>query len=680
VVNVRGAIGADSIQVSPAKNRPFTGPRWGRVRTLNGGVGSFANPLVVQLVTVAIAYFIAGKLGQATITVRSGNLGPVWPAYGIALASMLAYGCRVWPAVGISAFLIAFSSPVPAGTALGQAAGATAGAIAGTLLLRRLPAFAPTLPRLRDALALIVVGAFGSAVFSASIGLASLYATGLQPYSGLLPAWLIYWLGDATGVLLITPLVFTLPVLFRTQSPRRLMELAVLMSLLTAACLFVFGDLPIFPVRTHVLAFAVLPFVMWAAIAFGTGGAALSVLIIGTIATWFTAIGSGPFAASTAFVNAALLDVLFVVLAVSGLVLAAAITERERAEAERLRLVRDRAVVESRLQLAAIVDSSHDAIISTDRDGLILSWNGAAQKTFGFTEAEVIGRPLTVLVPPELHHQARQDLRRIKDGWRIRTYETLGVTKSGETLKISVTPSGLVDADGCVRGTALIVRDITSQKRAEEALSTMNRKLVEVQEQERARIARELHDDIGQRLALLAMKLSTLSRQSVAGGEFHSDTAALENQAFEVAADVQLLSHRLHPSKLGLLGITTVMRQCCEEFAVQYGMEVDFVTHELPAQLPEETSLALLRVLQEALHNAAKHSGAARCEVRLRAEPGAIHLTVSDDGRGFDVEPARRRRGIGLVSMDERMKLVNGELLVDSQPQKGTRIRASCRL
>jgi integral membrane sensor domain MASE1 len=150
---------------------------------------------------------IAGKLGQATTNIRSGNLGPVWPAYGIALAGLLAFGHRRWPAVAAGAFLVAFQSPVPAMTAVGQSIGATLAAVCGTLLLRRGAHFDPALSRLRDALALIVLGAFGSAMVSASIGLASLYATGLVPYSGLPEAWLIYWLGDATGVLLVTPVV-----------------------------------------------------------------------------------------------------------------------------------------------------------------------------------------------------------------------------------------------------------------------------------------------------------------------------------------------------------------------------------------------------------------------------------------------------------------------------------------
>jgi integral membrane sensor domain MASE1 len=250
------------------------GPRW----HLDGN-------LLVQIAIVFLAYLIAGKLGQATTNIRSGNLGPVWPASGIALAGVLAFGVRAWPGIAAGSFVVAFQSPVPALTALGQCAGATLAAVSAARLVRRFAGFDPALSRLRDALALIGLGAFASATLSATIGLASLYATRVVPYAGLTEAWLIYWLGDATGVLLITPLVFTLRTLFTIRSRKRAIELAALLTFLVATCFLVFGDLPLFPIRLHVLAFAVLPFVMWAAIDFGIGGASLSVFLIATGAT-----------------------------------------------------------------------------------------------------------------------------------------------------------------------------------------------------------------------------------------------------------------------------------------------------------------------------------------------------------------------------------------------------------
>jgi PAS domain S-box-containing protein len=630
---------------------------------------------VIQVAVVFLAYVVAGKLGQATTNIRSGNLGPVWPASGIALAALLTYGYRVWPAVAAGAFLVAFQSPVPALTALGQAAGASAETVAGAFLLRRVAHFDPALLRLRDALAFVLV-AFTSALVSASIGIFSLYSTGLQSYSGLGAAWLIYWLGDATGSLLVTPLVFTLPTLFAIRSRRRVVELVALLMVLTATCVVVFGDLPFVSVRLELLAFAILPFVMWAAIDFGIGGASLSIFIIATAATLLTAMGLGPFSLNTPFVNAVLLDVLFVVLAVSGLPLAAVIAERERAETERERLIRANAAMETRLRLAAIVESSNDAILSTTLDGIILSWNAAAQRIFGFSDAEAIGQSTQIMIPPARRDEDRMMLGRLAAGKRVKTFESIRVTKAGKILTVSVTMSPVRDADGRLVGVARIVRDISEQKRAEEVLASVSRRLIEAQEQERSRIARELHDDIGQRLSMLAVNLTDLSRGVVHEPHLQQQTIALHQKASDIVSDVQALSHRLHSSRLELLGISAAMNHFCAEFADQQKATVDFAARDLPDSLPSDVSLSLFRILQEGLHNAAKHSGVRHFEVRLWGAENGIHLVVKDQGRGFDAAAARRGRGIGLLTMEERIKLVNGTLSIDSQPQRGTTIHA----
>ena len=634
-----------------------------RTTTTSAGL-SFA----AELVTVFLAYYIAGELGQATTNIRSSNLGPVWPAFGIALAGVLAFGPRVWPAIAASSFAIAGSSSVPLLAAAGQAFGATTAVLIGAALLRRIPSFDPSLSRLRDALGLIVVGAFGSALVSASVGTLSLFAFQVQPYSGLWSSWLIYWLGDSTGVLLVTPLVFTLRGLIGRVHVRKRAGFALL-ALLLAACSFVFGDLPLFSVRLHVLAFAVLPFVMWAAIDFGIGGASLAVFLIATIATLATAFGLGPFAGSIPLINALLLDVLFVVLSVSGLTLAAVITERENTEAERQRLVREQVATEARLHLATIVESSDDAIYSKNLDGIILSWNAAAERTFGFTAAEIVGRSAAILLPDGAQEEEKTILERLRVGERILRYETTRVTKSGSGIEVSMTISPLTDTRGRVIGAAAIARDISEQRRVHQALSSVSRRLIHAQEEERARIARELHDDIGQRLALLAVSLSTAP-----------DRARLYQQASEIASDVQSLSHELHSSKLELLGLARAMESFCRDFAEQQHVTVDFTDDTSSSRFPSSVSLSLFRVLQEAVSNGVKHGRALRFEVRLSESDGFLGLLVKDQGEGFDLWAARASPGLGLISMEERLKLVNGELTIETQPGEGTSIHARVNL
>jgi signal transduction histidine kinase len=151
----------------------------------------------------------------------------------------------------------------------------------------------------------------------------------------------------------------------------------------------------------------------------------------------------------------------------------------------------------------------------------------------------------------------------------------------------------------------------------------------------------------------------------------------LRKQTLEIATDIQALSHELHSSRLEYLGVVSAMKGFCKEFGEQQRLEIDFSSHDLPDPLPSpEISLSLFRVLQEALHNASKYSGVRHFEVQLWGGPGEIHLAVKDSGAGFDIQATKEGRGLGLTSMEERLKLVNGQLLVESQPRRGTTIHA----
>ena len=219
--------------------------------------------------------------------------------------------------------------------------------------------------------------------------------------------------------------------------------------------------------------------------------------------------------------------------------------------------------------------------------------------------------------------------------------------------------------------------DITERKLAEEALTAMRRSLIEAQEQERTRIARDLHDDTNQRLALLAVAIDQLKRDLPNPTvEILSLVDKLRKETSEISNDIQALSHELHSPRLEYLGLVAAMKGFCKEFGAHQKVEIDFTNHDLPSALPPDISLCLFRVLQEALHNSAKHSGAQRFEVQLWGTSGEVHLRVSDSGAGFDVETAMKSRGIGLTSMQERLQLVKGDFSIDSQPQRGTTIHA----
>ncbi len=894
---------------------------------------------LVQFTIVFIGYFIAGKLGQATTNIRSSNLGPVWPAYGVALGAILLCGYRIWPAVMSAAFVIAFLSPESALTALGQAAGSTFAAVTGVFLLC-LANFDNSISRFRDALALVLLGGLGSATVSATIGTFVLHSSKVHPYSGVGSAWLIYWLGDSTGVLLITPLVLTIPSLFRIRGWSRLAELFSLLVILVAFCTLVFNDLPIVPVR--MMSFAILPIVIWAAVRFGVSGAAFSMCVVATVATVETALGSGPFTVNTPFMRAVQLDAFFTAFSLTGLTLATLYSERERAENERAQSLRKQVAMEVRLQNEECLRASeerlrlaqHAARIGTfERDlrtGLV-TWSTELELMYGLSPGEFDGTTTTFfekLIHPEDRGRVKELLssglktgqptkgewrviwpdgsvhwiaahwqvlrnesgepvrtvgvnmdvteRKLAEG-RLREYEEavegaedmIGVidrqyrfllanrqylkmrnltreqvvghfipevltkeifetvlkpkldecfkgkvvryeTKFShptagerdlllsyfpiegvngvdrvacilhditdrkraeeallemnrmleaqgsllrsqeELLRVfvksvpvavamldrelrylqvsdrwcsdnSVEASALLgrtrealpemperwkevnrralqgetlradeerwesggrtrwarwevrpwrNADGTVGGILVFAEDITRRKQLEEELFSMSQKLIESQEQERARIGRELHDDINQRLAMLSLELEQLQENP---SEIQPRVEELRRQMAEVSNDVQALSHDLHSSKLEYLGVVAGMKSWCKEFAERQRMQIDFKS-AVPSAVPIQIGLTLFRVLQEALHNVIKHSGARQVEVQLQEDSSEIHLIICDSGRGFDSEAAFQGKGLGLTSMRERIRLVNGTISIESKQNGGTTI------
>ena len=234
-----------------------------------------------------------------------------------------------------------------------------------------------------------------------------------------------------------------------------------------------------------------------------------------------------------------------------------------------------------------------------------------------------------------------------------------------------------VNGDGSFAGLIGSAVDTTDQKLAQQSLEKVSGQLIEAQEKERSRIARDLHDDICQRLALLSMEIEQADRVSnTSSTETKGNLDEIRRHCSEIASDVQSLSHQLHSSKLDYLGIAAAIRGFCHEFSRQHEVKIDFTDANVPAQLSKEVSLCLFRVAQEALQNAMKYSGVNQFTVELTATPGEIQLEVSDSGAGFDVEGAQKNRGLGLVSMQERVHLVHGMFSVESKPWEGTRIVA----
>jgi PAS domain S-box-containing protein len=219
--------------------------------------------------------------------------------------------------------------------------------------------------------------------------------------------------------------------------------------------------------------------------------------------------------------------------------------------------------------------------------------------------------------------------------------------------------------------------DITERRLAEEILSTLSQRLIDAQEEERSRIARELHDDISQRLAMLALNLDGLMDSlpnSVT--KIRKKVGKTRKAVEDLGTDIRALSHGLHSFSLEHFGLATAARGLCKELSERQGVEIECHFKNIPEDLREDISLCLFRVLQEALQNAIKHSGSRHFRVSIICGASDVKLTVQDSGIGFEPEEALKGRGLGLISMKERLRVLRGELLIDSRSQDGTTIRA----
>src|SRR5580692_2730922 len=342
------------------------------------------------------------------------------------------------------------------------------------------------------------------------------------------------------------------------------------------------------------------------------------------------------------------------------------ITERKLAE-EKLR------------EYEKAIEGSEEMMVVVDREYRYLIANRKFLSHRNMTKEQVVGH----LVPEVLDKGVfeaivREKLDECFRGKVVRyemryTYPALGE----RDLLISNFP---IEGPGGVDRVACILQDITERKRAEEALSSMSRRVIEAEERERNRIAKDLHEGIGQRLTLLAIGIEQLKNDHPNRTvELLDRMDSVRKQTLEILTDVKASAHELYSPRLEYLGVAAVMRIFCEEFGERKKVEIDFRSRGLPSLVQPEVSICLFRVLQEALHNGVKHSGVEKFRVQLWADD-EIHLTVSDSGAGFDLEAARRGRGLGLIRMEQRLRLLNGTFSVDSQHEKGTTVHASVPL
>jgi PAS domain S-box-containing protein len=353
----------------------------------------------------------------------------------------------------------------------------------------------------------------------------------------------------------------------------------------------------------------------------------------------------------------------------------------------------ERGQAEVRSRLAAIVEFSEDAIVSKNLSGVITSWNKGAESIFGYSAEEAVGQHITLIIPKHLREEENEILRRLRLGERIEHFETVRVTKAGKRVNVSLSVSPVRDASGKIVGASKIARDITERKDAERALKNaheelearvrertrelqraqddlraLSNRLLQMQDEERRRIARELHDSAGQVLAALNMNLIPLEEQLKAldpgMARTVSESIGLVN---ELSGDLRTISHLLHPPLLDEAGLSSALQWFVEGFAERSRIPVKLELDPGLGRLTAEMETVIFRVVQESLTNIHRHSGSATATIRILREEEHIRLEVRDLGKGIAATSLTSATpGVGIQGMRERVRQLGGTFTIQS--------------
>jgi PAS domain S-box-containing protein len=363
---------------------------------------------------------------------------------------------------------------------------------------------------------------------------------------------------------------------------------------------------------------------------------------------------------------------------------------------------------ELRARLAAIVQSSDDAIVGKTLDGVITSWNDGAERLFGYTADEAVGQLIFLIIPEDRRAEEEDVLARLRRGERIEHFETVRQAKDGRRIPMSLTVSPIRDERGAVIGASKVGRDITERVRVQEILQRAHDELeqlvqhrtvqlreemerrqraerervelltrvVMAQEDERRHLARELHDQLGQHLTALRLTLETLTAEFGQRPGLRSQVETLQELARQLDDEVAFRVRGLRSTALGTDGFAGALREYVSAWSRHFTVPVDlYVSPSAEEPLPTEIATTCYRLVQEALNNVIKHARAAHVDIALERNPDGLSLIIEDDGVGFDPSTVRTGgQGFGLIGMRERAALVGADLEIESTAGKGTTV------
>jgi len=614
---------------------------------------------------VGILCYLGDRLAYV-LGIPPDQIASLWPSTPLLVAVLLLTPRRIWPlliAAGLGGIALAdLRNGASIGDEIWFSLGNVCEVFISILGINLLFKRVPQLTSVKALAKYLVVGVILAPFVAGLVGAIASVS------SGYWLQWRLWFFADALAFLTVTPAILGWAREGPTWAKKSLdyLELAALMILLS-----LFGYLTFVSAGRWIqpaLLYSLVPLLLWAALRLGLKGVSTSMIVIAFLSVGGAAHGRGPFAQQGAL-NSVLSIQLFLFFVAMPFMFLAVLVEEQKMTEEVLR--------ESEGRFRAVANTAPVMIWMSGPDRLCTYCNKPwLQFTGRQLEAE-LGNGWEECVHPEDRQACAEAYTQAFDRCQSFTSEYRLRRHDGEYRWILTTVVPRFESVDSFAGYISSAVDVTDRKRAEESLSSLSGRLIEAQEQERHHIARELHDDISQKLVLSSIELQQFAdRLPDSPARLRNQIEPLMKRISEISSDTHALSHRLHSSKLETLGLVAAMRGFCRELAEQRDVKIDFTHSEVPDILPPHVSLCLFRVLQEGLSNAVKHSGVRRFNVQLEKVPDQLQLTIRDAGVGFDPGLAMHNDGLGLISMRERISNLKGTISIVSKPHSGTEIRA----